>query len=136
MQEFIELLDKSEGCLVNIGDACTTIELGGKKYSCENIEDSIDGLEKYRNKKVKAFIWKNTAVKLSNIELWLEKIADIIIEIIEIGILKINEAFIDASTPIVQWVLPRINPPRNNKLIYSEDIRIVYFCQNNRINVF
>ena len=65
-----------------------------------------------------------------------EKIADIIIEIIEIGILKINEACIDASIPIVQWVLPRINPPIYNKLIYSEDIRIVYFCQNNRINVF
>lgn len=80
MQEFIELLDKSEGCLVNIGDVCTTIELGGKTYSCENIEDSIDGLEKYHNKKVKAFIWKNTTAKLSNIELWVEKIADIMRE--------------------------------------------------------
>lgn len=57
-------------------------------------------------------------------------------ENIEIGILKIKDACIDARTPIVQWVLPRINPPKYNSLIYSEDIRIICFCQNNERNVF
>lgn len=65
-----------------------------------------------------------------------EKIADIIIENIEIGILNIKDACMDANIPIAQWVLPRINPPKYNELIYSENIRIYYFCQNNRRNVF
>lgn len=50
-------------------------------------------------------------------------------ENIEIGILKIKDACIDARTPIVQWVLPRINPPKYNSLIYSEDIRIICFVK-------
>ena len=43
-----------------------------------------------------------------------EKIAEITIEKTDIGILNSKDTCIDVSTPIVQWVLPRINPPKYN----------------------
>ncbi|MGL6107401.1 MAG: hypothetical protein ACRC03_14875 [Romboutsia sp.] len=42
----------------------------------------------------------------------MEKKADNIRLNIEIGMLKSIEACITLNTPIAQWVLPRINPPK------------------------